>query len=90
MTDEKHTTMQEQLKEIFDNVNNWVTFAEAKNAAIIAFNVACISCIWDIEGIKEIKILPYIWGRYNCLYDNGTDLFCTANRKRYVGQRKAE
>ena len=62
MTDEKHTTMQEQLKEIFDNVNNWVTFAEAKNAAIIAFNVACISCIWDIEGIKEIKILPYIWG----------------------------
>ena len=62
MTDEKHTTMQEQLKEIFDNVNNWVTFAEAKNAAIIAFNVACISCIWDIEGITEIKILPYIWG----------------------------
>lgn len=27
------------LEKIFSNINSWLTFAEAKNAAIIAFNI---------------------------------------------------
>jgi hypothetical protein len=32
--------MYDQLKDIFENINNWLRFAEAKNAAIVAFNGA--------------------------------------------------
>ena len=43
MTDDEHKFVYELLKNIFSNLNNWLTFAEAKNAAIIAFNIACLS-----------------------------------------------
>ena len=39
MNDDKHKAVQELLKEIFKNVNDWLIFMEAKNAALIAFNV---------------------------------------------------
>ncbi len=60
MNDDSHKIVQELLKEIFNNVNNWLTHAEAKNAAIIAFNVACLSFIWGMKDIAAIKILIYI------------------------------
>lgn len=34
--------MTDELKDIFDNVNNWLKFAEAKHAMIIAFNSSLI------------------------------------------------
>jgi hypothetical protein len=34
--------MRETLKDIFENVNDWLKFAEAKNAALIVFNGASI------------------------------------------------
>ncbi|MBS6396655.1 MAG: hypothetical protein KH452_05840 [Clostridiales bacterium] len=33
------------LQQIFDNVNSWLHFAEAKNAALVAFNVALLAAI---------------------------------------------
>lgn len=38
----KGEIMEEKLKEIFDYVNKWLNFAEAKNGAIIVLNGACI------------------------------------------------
>ena len=60
MNDDSHKIVQELLKEIFNNVNNWLTHAEAKNAAIVAFNVACLSFIWGMRDISGIKTLIYI------------------------------
>ena len=60
MNDEKHKMIQELLKEIFNNVNSWITHAEAKNAAIIAFNVAFLTFLWDMKCINEVKILFYL------------------------------
>lgn len=60
MTDDEHKFVYELLKNIFSNLNNWLTFAEAKNAAIIAFNIACLSFLFSIEWIAEIKIFVYI------------------------------
>lgn len=59
MNNDTHKAVQELLKEIFNNVNSWLAHAEAKNAAIIAFNIACLSFIWDIKDINEIKVFAY-------------------------------
>lgn len=32
----------EMLETIFSNVNSWLNFAEAKNAALMAFNIAML------------------------------------------------
>lgn len=40
------------LQQIFDNVNSWLHFAEAKNAALIAFNVALLSSLTSSELFK--------------------------------------
>ncbi len=60
MNDMIHERVQELLKEIFNNVNSWLAHAEAKNAAIIAFNVACLSLLWDMKDIDGGRILLYI------------------------------
>lgn len=57
---EAHEAVQKILKEVFDNVNNWLLFAEAKNAAIIVFNIACISIIWNEKWLNKDSILLYI------------------------------
>lgn len=59
MNDDTHKAVQELLKEIFNNVNSWLTHAETKNAAIIAFNIACLSSIWDMKDVNEVKVLVY-------------------------------
>lgn len=57
MNDEAHRMVQGLLKEIFNNVNSWLTHAEAKNGAIIAFNIACLSFLWSMEGNHGAKVL---------------------------------
>ena len=41
--------MTDRLKYIFENVNNWLTFAEAKNAGLIALDAAIMMGLitWD-------------------------------------------
>ena len=41
--------MEEHFKYIWDQVDKWLSFAEAKNAALIAFNVAVLAVIGDLE-----------------------------------------
>lgn len=60
MNDEQHKLIQELLKEIFNNVNIWLSFAEAKNGAMIAFNIACISILWNIEWLEREEFLLYL------------------------------
>ncbi len=50
----------ESLEKIFNNVNVWLHFAEAKNAAILAFNIAAISAINEFNFAKEIQFISYI------------------------------
>ena len=56
------STHEEQLYRIFNNVNDWLKFAEAKNAMLIAFNSASIYGISQslnldcIKGTKFIEI----------------------------------
>ncbi len=57
MNDEAHIKVQGLLKEIFNNVNSWLTHAEAKNGAIIAFNIACLSFLWGMKGNHGAKVL---------------------------------
>ncbi len=46
--------MKENLQEIFRNINDWLRFAEAKNAVIIALNGAAIwGIIQNLETLKE-------------------------------------
>lgn len=39
--------MEERLKAIFSNVNDWLKFAEAKNGALIAFNASTVGLIFS-------------------------------------------
>lgn len=70
MNDDIHKTVQNLLKNIFDNVNNWLTHAEAKNAAIVAFNIACLSFIGGMKDIENVKIL-YCVHYYVTIYHYG-------------------
>lgn len=46
--------LDELLEKNFSNVNSWLNFAEAKNAANIAFVVACIAAIFDLQDVNGI------------------------------------
>jgi hypothetical protein len=45
--------MEDRLRFIFNNVNEWLKFAEQKNAAIIVFNTAIVLGI--LGSLKDIK-----------------------------------
>lgn len=45
--------MEDKIKYIFENTNNWLNFAEAKNAALLAFNVAVITAITSSELLTK-------------------------------------
>ena len=47
--------MNKELLEVFKNVNDWLKFAEAKNAMIIRFNGVIIFGIKEIKGNATIK-----------------------------------
>jgi len=50
--------MVDTLKDIFDNVNSWLKFAEAKNATLVGGNGLIIFGILKIIGDKDI---PQYW-----------------------------
>lgn len=49
------TQHEEQLYRVFNNVNDWLKFAEAKNAMIIAFNSASIYGITQLFSLKYLQ-----------------------------------
>jgi hypothetical protein len=51
---------EEQLYKIFNNVNDWLKFSEAKNAMLIAFNSASIYGITQAFAIDFIKSRDYL------------------------------
>lgn len=48
------------LEKIFSNINSWLTFAEAKNAAIIAFNIAVIAALFSGADILGKTLFFYL------------------------------
>lgn len=65
--DEKKEKLENIQKEIFENVNHWLDVAEAKNFALLAFNIAVIAVILQITdmnlylyGIVSIFIISTI------------------------------
>jgi hypothetical protein len=58
-------TMKEDLKEIFKNVNDWLKFAETKNAMLLAFNGVIIFGVSKFFSDNcELKELFYFVGPY--------------------------
>lgn len=53
--------MDELLEKNFSNVNLWLTFAEAKNAANIAFVIAGIAAIFSIQDMNDILYIVCIF-----------------------------
>lgn len=49
----------ELLQKISENTNNWLHFAEAKNASLIAFNVSLIAVISELNLLKGYRALTY-------------------------------
>lgn len=49
----------ELLKETFENINYWLAFGEAKNAGLLAFNVAVLAVIFSMDNFN---VLIYIIG----------------------------
>lgn len=49
--------LDELLEKNFSNVNSWLNFAEAKNAANIALVVTCIAAIFSLD---DMNVLLYI------------------------------
>lgn len=48
-----------KLKYIFDNVNNWLKFAESKNAALLAANSAIVFGLIRTQDLFENSLLHY-------------------------------
>ena len=49
---------EERLEFIFNNINNWLKFAEAKNGSILAFNGAAIFALLSITKKSPNIIAP--------------------------------
>jgi len=45
--------MKDDLDSIFENVNNWLKFAETKNAMLVGFNAACLFAL--LKLLEQIK-----------------------------------
>ncbi len=58
-TDER-SEMEERLRFIFGNVNEWLKFAEAKNAVLVAFNGAALFAIIDLFTQDAFKSFPLV------------------------------
>lgn len=57
MSSEQFNTIHDELKAVFENVCHWLEFAEAKNAALIAFNIAVVAAIMTLNSISTISAL---------------------------------
>lgn len=73
----------ELLKEIFDNVNYWLAFAEAKNAGLLAFNIATLALLFSMEKINTVGyilsviilistffVFLALWSRFAAIWEN--------------------
>ncbi|MDJ1505522.1 Pycsar system effector family protein [Xanthocytophaga agilis] len=56
--------MEERLRYIFGNVNDWLKFAETKNGALITLNGACIFGIFQIENWGNISDNFELWTKW--------------------------
>lgn len=52
--------LNELLDKVFSNVNSWLNFAEAKNAANIALVVACIAAIFSLNSMNTLLYIVCI------------------------------
>jgi hypothetical protein len=50
---------EEHLYKIFSNVNNWLKFAEAKNAALVAFNSAAVAGIMQAYPTDKPDLMVF-------------------------------
>lgn len=68
--------MNEDLKYTFSNISDWLKFAEAKNAGLLALNIACIigiiqgeqSFAKDLKTFEGILIVMFCISSCFCLY----------------------
>ncbi len=51
------TEKKELIKEIFDGVNYWLAFAEAKNAGLLAFNIAALAVLFSYDSIGALSYI---------------------------------
>ena len=57
--------MQDELKSVFSNVNDWLKFAEAKNGALVGLNGgAVLSVLFGILLDEKAKLLSGFWKLY--------------------------
>lgn len=63
MNDNKE--VMEYLKDTFNNINKWLSFAEAKNGSIVVFNTTCI-----VNVMKEVEYISItnIWCWILCIF----------------------
>ncbi len=59
MSNEVKKEIDSVFKDIFDNVNTWLHFAEAKNVALIAMNIALLSAIFSASNIYTCFFLYF-------------------------------
>lgn len=55
---ERNTSVNEFLEKQFDRVNTWLSFAEAKNGVLIAFNIAVVTAIVDL--LNEVTVISAV------------------------------
>lgn len=62
--------MKEDLKDIFKNVNDWLKYAEAKNAMLLGFNGALLFGVFRVfAGDSKLKqILLFVGPYYNYVF----------------------
>lgn len=56
----------EFLKEQLERTNYWLSFAEAKNVALIAFNIALITVLYDFENLSACSVLLLAIMLFSC------------------------
>jgi hypothetical protein len=77
-----YNEMNENLKYVFANINEWLKFAEVKNAGLLALNAAAIFGILQSQSIfeKEFKLLSgsmlslFLLSALLCIYSIVPDL----------------
>lgn len=60
--------LDELLDKVFSNVNSWLNFAEAKNAANIALVVACIAAIFSLDSMNVLLYVICILFTFSGIY----------------------
>lgn len=85
------TRSTEELKDIFSNVNDWLKFAEAKNAALVGFNAGAVFgaiALLDDQGTSRVVMRSHLFwfcllntvalmiGLWSFLPKTGAELWC--------------